>query len=555
MFTSNSKIIIGVYSLRLFPLVTLTLASVLLWVISIFQSRALLLNGIGDSGLFSILPATYFVAFALLVLSFLLTLFYTKNRLMLVCQTVLLIFFLNLTPSLIEGTARFSTSYNNFRALDYLLQNAHINSQAVWPLNWPSFSVLFASFSEITSIPENFLLLVYPTFFSVLLFPALYLFFKTVINETNSVWFATWFVFLANWVGQDYFSMQSLSFLIMILILYLIFKNLTIELSSWQWFTMVLLLFLYESTSHVLTSLAILSILLLLILFKQIRKPLLLFTLLFLPIFWTIYTTLPFLETNLPAYLAQVLDLVTIFEGNVANRVSGSEGHIFVTQMRIFFALILALLAILGLLSSLKNRKFRSSNDKRMLIILIGFSLLVAAFSYGGELFQRLFLFSLIPFAYFATKLLKYKYIICAVFLFFIVFAPSFHIIAHYGNETMDYVPYSETVGAKFFFNVAPDSAVAGFFRYYNYAPQYKIVSLTQALPTNSSNTSDVTSFLLQTSYSFVCVSYFERAVALFFHGNPEFVQNIQGNLTQTSSYDLVYSNPSFDLYASKGYR
>ena len=89
----------------------LTFVAFLLWLLSISQAKLNLTQiGMGNLGLITILPITFFISISLLIFSFFINLRSNKNQIILFFQTITLISFLNFTPTLIEGTARFDTT-------------------------------------------------------------------------------------------------------------------------------------------------------------------------------------------------------------------------------------------------------------------------------------------------------------------------------------------------------------------------------------------------------------------------------------------------------------
>jgi hypothetical protein len=537
----------------------LVVSALFLWIFSCIQARGNITSDMSQLGLFSILPLSFFVAFFFLVVSFFVTIkFVDKNRvLLLVTQTFLLIFFLNLTPSIIEGTARFTTGYRNFQVVDYITITGHINTTQQWILNWPSFTIFMNVFEQLTSIPEQWVLLTYTTLFNILLFPVLFMFFRALSKDYRVVWVGIWFAFFGNWIGQDYFSMQSVAFLVAVLLLSLLFKNMNRGIHNRQWYLVFLLLFFYVVSSHLLTSIAIFCVVLVLFLARQISRPILPFSLLALIIGWAVFDANVYLSWNLASYLQQTFNFSAIFQKNLISRLStGSASHVMAADVRVIFSAAMIGFALLGLLFSWRSKMF-GKVEKRAFATVIGFALLTFAFVYGGELFLRLYMFSLIPLAYFAAQaIIKHKRILVIALVFFAVLAPMLNIIAQYGNETIDYVPYSETSGVNFLYNATTAGHIVGGgdaggdFRNINYEPNYSSTTFLNLYQYNTSS-------LLWTSPRdigedrYVCVSYATNSYFSWYYGDPMFVPNIEGNLTQSTSYDLLYSNPSFVVYHS----
>ena len=352
--------------------VALVAIAFVLWLFSSLQARSSITSNMSTLGLFSILPLPFFVAFSLLVVSFFITLkFVESNRTsLLLAQTFLVIFFLNLTPAIIEGTARFTSSYANFRAVDEITQTGTINPVQNWILNWPDFSILLSMFAQITTIPGQFILLTYPTVFNLLLFPALFSLFKTMSNNSTLASMGAWFVFFGNSIGQDYFSMQSLAFLIAILIIMLLFKSMNQKIHSRQYGLLFFILFFYIVASHFLTSLAILCVIIALHLTKQLTRPILLTSAICLVGAWAIFDASSYMTFNFVKYANQAFNFSLIFQTNIAHRLtSGSASHVLASDMRVFYSIAIVAFAIAGIALSWRSRSL-GKVEKRTLVVL-----------------------------------------------------------------------------------------------------------------------------------------------------------------------------------------
>ena len=536
----------------------LIITGALLWLFSLFQARDALrnnANALGQLGLFSILPFLFFAALSLLVLSFFFTLLLVrKNRLsLLICHTFLLILVLNLTPAIVEGTARFSTSYFNYQTVDYVSKIGHVDSSVFWALNWPGFSIFISIFTQITGISGQSILLVYPTIYNSMLFVPLFLLFRALSKDDRVVWLALWFAFFGNWVGQDYFSMQSIGFLVIVLVLFLLLKNMNQGMHKRQWGIMFFLLFSYTVSSHFLSSLAILSVTLVLFLAKYLRRPFLLFSSATLVAAWTIFNANNYLNSNLVANLRGFLNVFQIFQRNVTTRITtGAVSHVLVTQIRVAYSGIILAVGFLGIILLWRNKNIGTA-EKRLLAVLVGFSLLVVTFAYGGELFMRIYWFALIPLAYFASKaILKHKSVLFLGILFFVIAAPSMFVVAYYGNESKDYTPYSETLGVVFLFNETTHGDIVGAYKDLYYHPTYSHSTLYSTFMSNASGSL----WTKPNAFSkdrFLCITSYETAVFNLFIGDNEFIQDVSNNVTQSPFYDRIYSNPTFDIYYSDG--
>jgi hypothetical protein len=537
--------------------IILLLIVFLLWVFSTFQARTTLLkNGMGELGLFSILPSTFFIAFSLLIFSLFFTLQFVKKHrtLLLVIQTLLLILFLFLTPAIVEDTPRFTAGYAHFKSVDVVTQTGYLDPSIAWELNWPSFSIFWSIFVQITSIPWQSLLLVYPTFVNILLFAALFIFFSAMSKNSKMVWGAIWFVYFGNWVGQEYFSMQSITYFIIVLLIFLIFKNMNNRMRNRQWVVIFILFFFYVASSQVLSSISILSVILVLFIFRHWQRPGLFLALTCLTIGWTIIFASQFFSINFSEVFSHFLNLMKIFEVNLVNRVSGSSDRILAAQVRILYSAAILSFSLIGIILTWKNKKL-GPTEKRMLMVLIGFFLLLGVFSYAGEMFERVYIYSLLPLAYFASKAIMHKKVLYVLLIFLIIAAPSLYIIAHYGNETVDYVSSSELVGVSFFYKTTTNGEVIGGgwpqmgdFRDPLYRPNYTFLTFSNIM---NSYGSEYLWTALNPKYEnrYVCMSSEAKDYFSFFLGNPVFMKDLQENFSLSTEYNLVYSNPSFSVY------
>ena len=238
----------------------------------------------------------------------------------------------------------------------------------MWIHNWPAFSTLFSSFQQITGISSEFVLLIYPTFFNLLLIIPLFVIFRFILTDFKLIWTAVWFVFFGNWIGQDYFSMQSLAFLMMVLSLFALLKFMN-KNNSRQFLVMFLLFFFFIAASHVLTSIALLTVTILLYLTKRLERSALVLSLISLFGGWTIFGAITYLSHNLMNTLSGSMNILQNFQINLTGRISGSGSHMIITEVRIILTLTLLVFSILGIILTWKNKKF-GVMEREMLIIL-----------------------------------------------------------------------------------------------------------------------------------------------------------------------------------------
>ena len=138
--------------------IILALSAFTIWLFSIQQARINLIEeDIGDMGIITILPLTYFIAFIVLTISFFLSLrFENKNEKVLFSHVIVLILFLYLSPILIEGS-RLRFAYSALKPSDYIIQHGFIDPSIVIYHNWPGFHILVTFIIKISNISTTLL--------------------------------------------------------------------------------------------------------------------------------------------------------------------------------------------------------------------------------------------------------------------------------------------------------------------------------------------------------------------------------------------------------------
>jgi len=527
----------------------LVLVSLFLWLSSAFEAREGIPEGLRFLGLFSVMPIGFIISLTILSMSFFITLnMKNEHQRILFCQFALLIVFINLTPVLVEGTPRFSSTYANYHSVDYVIKKGYINPSAQWIHNWPAFSILESIFVQVAAVPAELILSMYPTMYNFILFFPLFAFFRLMFNNTEQCWIAMWIFYIVNWIGQDYFSMQSLGFFAFVLFSLVLFKFGNNNTRARNWLILMSLLFFLVASNHLLSSVVVLSLILVFFAFKQFRKLSIVVLLIVIFGFWTMFGATIYLEWNAEALIKRAFDFWFKFQTSVVSRVAGSPGRVIASQTRLVFSALVLLLGFIGI-TVMHIKRENGKTEKKLFLMMLSICLLLFFSSYGGELFMRIFLFSLVPLCYFIVKGWSRKILYCLLLVFLIFLTPSLYMIARYGNESMDYVPPSELKGAEFFSRVTTYGYVIGQYREIEYRDNYRYTSFSSTEWKN-----DVLVIKdIEEKYvnwpRFVCLSYGVSETYNFFLGEPQFIISIKENLTQSIHYNGIYSNPNFIVY------
>jgi hypothetical protein len=276
---------------------------------------------------------------------------------------------------------------------------------------------------------------------------------------------------------------------------------------------------------------------------------------------WSFFGARTYLESHLQGFIVQAFDINSILQSNLAGRMSGSAEHLLTASIRVAFSLSFVTFAALGLVVLWKMRSRKGQNEtmfnKPILLALLSTIILAGFFSYGGELFMRLYLFGLIPMVYLISKGAANKIVFVAVAIFMIAAAPTLHVVARYGNEVMDYVPSSEIRGVDYFYDKSTQGYVVGMFReaeyhnsykYFYYDESFKYFPFGDASWKDSGFSLEGDSLVEPGWPEYVCMSYGDHALHDFLL-QPQFFDDTIRNVSQSIFYDSIYSNPDFEVY------
>lgn len=155
---------------------------------------------------------------------------------------------------------------------------------------------------------------------------------------------------------------------------------------------------------------------------------------------WTILGSIGPLEYYLPKYLARTFNI-----GEVVHLAAGSFNNLnsaysAVINIRYVFSALFVVCAFIGFLLA---RKYRNKADSFFLSLAIAALVVVISSVYGSELWERAYLFALIPLSYFIVKLLNVKYLSIILLLALLIALPL-NIISHYGSALADRRSYED---------------------------------------------------------------------------------------------------------------
>ncbi len=536
---------------------SVSLIALSLWLFSIEQAKLNLYEkGIGDIGLITILPITYFIAFTLLTLSFLNVLrSEKKNEKLLFFNVILLICFLFLTQVLVENSGN-RLSASNYIFTDFISRNGYLDQERVLYHNWPGYFIFYAIIINISGISPETVIKAFPVFPNILFLPALLLFFDTVLTDVKRKWISIWMFYLGNWVYQDVFNAQNLAFFHFILILVLLIKfSEDIKQNKPSLRLLLILFFSSLVIGHTLSALAMMSIIIFFYIFKHYFNKYFMFEALILIASWNIYYATVFFKRNLAEYYSRSLEFDSVFGRGVTGRIIGSYGHMIVTNVSVIFTFLFIIFAFSGLLLSLRSG-IKKIDTK---ILIASFAPLIIVSVYYDEGPMRVYLFAMLGLTYFISNNLAYKKIF-PILVIFLLIAPTLHVIAHYGNEKWLSKPSGDINGANFFYSKVSYGYIVGgedigsFNKGYDYYLTKQIRK-----PEEPKETNDLISFTesLQKSKDrkwplYLSINKGNKAYYTLFYNESKYFDENQIKIDNNINYNKIYINPDFELYLMK---
>lgn len=473
----------------------------LIWTLSLSNVDVRAMN---DVGLVSVLSPWTYVALGLLTIGFCLNVYYREaGAPVLVLHVVALILIIHGTPQLLYGTLRYAWAWKHVAIVDYIQRNGAVDPYATYLdvyHNWPGFFAFNALITEVAGLKSAIGYAGWaPLFFNLLDIGALLLIVRTFTRDQRLIWLSIWFFFLANWVGQDYFAPQSLTYS-----LYLVVVGITLnwfrifahpsEATIMRWVRskrlasalshimdrsrpggdtpaadarptqrvglvlMLTLIFIVIVSSHQLTPLLVIVSLALLVGFQIITLRSLPILMLVLTATWFMYMAEPFMNHSLYWIVRSIGRFLGNFGANFINLADASPGQALVALIDRTLSALVAIMALYGF----SRRVRRGRWDLPAILLLLAPFPLLAANSYGGEIVFRVYLFALPFLAFFAAAALypspqaglRQRTAVLSILLSLVMLVGL--LFGYYGKERQYYFTQDEVAATEFIHNIAP---------------------------------------------------------------------------------------------------
>ncbi|WP_052069261.1 hypothetical protein [Streptacidiphilus albus] len=400
--------------------------ALLLWLLSL---RHVDLDRMGDLGLLQVLPALYWAAVLLLTVGFTVALYLRGvGRAWLAAYVLGLIAVIHATPAVLYANMRYAWAWKHVAVINAMIRhNGPVPDAGPLAIynQWPGFFNLNGLFLRATGLhsPLGYAAWTPPVANALLLGPLLLLY-RSVSRERTLVWGGAWIFYCCSWVGQDYFSPQAFAFLLYVVLLAVVFRELPpargnpeaaddlaadapaadrVAVRGWTAARLAPLLLIEAViiSSHQLTPLMLITALAALSLPRANRRVTLplLGGALAMELLWGLTVARPYIAGNLKNFSAALLSPDTNAVSGFAGLSSAAPGQVVVDWAdRALSAAVL----LLALLSFLRRRWVRRTG---LPLVALSPIPLLAANSYGGEMLFRVYLFALPATAFLAAAL------------------------------------------------------------------------------------------------------------------------------------------------------
>ena len=451
-------------------------------------------------GLLSVLPPEFYVGLTVLAAGFSLLVVRPDRSVLLGAHLVGLVAFLHGTPAVLHETLRYSWSWKLLGVIDYIQRHGAIDPESTFlqPFhNWPGFFAWAAFLGDAAGAVELFTVANWaPVYFNLLNLGALALIVSAFTTDRRLRWLCLWFFVLGNWVGQDYFAPQAVSFFLFLVIAGIClnwFAHRVMASPRWtsRWsdgaydeqddvlaatavqpyqtlggrlllLTMLLLFLATIAYTHQLTPVIGVLALSTLVLFRRLTLRMLPLILAVMSLTWMAYGAAAFMGDFLGPVLAWFGRLDDTLETNLVDTAAVAPEQVIVSYFSRALSVAVALLALLGVVRRVRHGYW----DVTAVLFVLAAVAVLPVSSYGGELLFRIYLFS-VPFLAFLAAATIFPspragapvLAAPAVLLLTGILLPGF-LFAYYGKEHYYYFSPQEVEASEYLYNTAPPGSL-----------------------------------------------------------------------------------------------
>ncbi len=454
-----------------------------------------------DFGLVSVLSVEYYLALAVLTVSFCIAVRSPDRHWALLGAHVLaLIVILHGTPAILYGTLRYAWAWKHIGIVDYIQRHGSLNPGNVQfsaYQDWPAFFALAALIVHAGGFGSALAFAPWAPLFNNVLFAAAAMFlFQSMTSDRRLSWLAAWIFVTANWIGQDYFSPQATNYFLYLVALGICLRWLAPAsapsaraVRTWirserlagafhrlitrsvveggapsvpprarpVFVGIVIVIAAASVTSHQLTPFMLILSLAALATFQLIVVRGLPLLVAIMTAAWVVYMSVGFLKGNLYWIVASIGSL-NIGSSTLSNLGTASHDHLIVAEVARLLTVLVGVLAAAGLVRRIRHGHV----DLGAALLAAVPVLMVWGNAYGGEVLFRIYFFALPFLAFLAAGVIFASpragrswfsgvagVALCAALL-------AGMLIAYYGNERMNYFSRDEVRSAQYLVAHAP---------------------------------------------------------------------------------------------------
>lgn len=320
------------------------------------------------------------------------------------------------TQAVLYPTPLYAWAWKHDGVVDHLLtagglQNAdQVGDMAVYD-QWPGFFAAQAALVRLLGVDSAAMYMAWwPLASSLMLLLPLLLVYRTFTEDRRLIWTAVWLFYVANWVGQDYFSPQSVAFALHLGVLAVVLRRYGRSGAGGGrrgqavWTALVTLLVTAIVISHQLTPGMLVVSLLALWLLRRHRDWVPVATTVVIFLAWCLTAALPFLSAALPDMIRAVGDVGGNVETGYGTTPTGTGAVATSWAARLLSGSVLLLAA-----AGVWRQPVLRYRAMPLLVITAAPLPMFVASSYGSEMIFRVLMFMLPGVAFFGAAALLPK--------------------------------------------------------------------------------------------------------------------------------------------------
>ncbi|MGZ3100793.1 glycosyltransferase [Streptomyces sp. H72] len=390
------------------------IAALALWAYAIRHTDV---SALDDFGLLSALHPTFWAGLGVLTAGFWSTVRDPRRRDGWSLAYVLgLLVMERATQAVLYPAPLYAWAWKHDAVIDHLLTSGglqtadQLGDMAVYD-QWPGFFAAQAALVRLLGVDNAAMYMAWwPLVSSVMLLLPLLLIYRTFTADRRLIWTAVWLFCVGNWVGQDYFSPQSVAFALHLGVIAVVLRRFggrggrRGRSGQAVWTVLLSVLVTAVVVSHQLTPGMLVVTLVALAFTRRHRHWVPVITTVVLFLAWCLTAALPFLSAAMPDMIRSIGDVGANVETGYGATPTGTGAVATSWAARLLSASVL-LLALAGVL---RQRVLRRRALPLLLVAAAPLPMFVAS-SYGSEMIFRVLLFMLPGAAFFAAAALLPK--------------------------------------------------------------------------------------------------------------------------------------------------